>query len=207
MSPSQTLRRVRPLATLVAAVALGAAVGIVAPLSLMAQAPAPKVEILPADYVVGPEDVIGVLVWREPDLSMDVTVRPDGHITLPLVNDVLVNGRTPGQVRDDLTQLFRAFVKEPSVTIIVREVKSRTVSITGQVVRPGTYPLLAPMRALELIARAGGLKPQADEKHLSVLRTDKGARLALPINYAEVSRGVRVWQDVVLRPGDTLVVP
>ncbi len=80
-------------------------------------------------------------------------------------------------------------------------------TITGQVPNPGTYPLLGPMRALDLIAKAGGLLPVADGKHLSILRTDRGARVSLPFDYVEVSRGRRVWQDVLLRPGDTVVVP
>ena len=167
----------------------------------------PKAAEAPADYVIGPADVLGVLVWREEGLSLDVVVRPDGCISLPLVNDVAVAGQTPEELRERLTQLFRAFVKEPIVSIVVREIHSRTVSITGRIAKPGTYPLVTPMRALDLIARAGGLMPLADSRHIYVLRTERGTRVSLLLNYAEVSRGVRVWQDVPLRPGDTLVVP
>ena len=162
---------------------------------------------LPADFSIGAEDVLSVLVWREKDLSLDVAVRPDGYITLPLVNDVLAAGRTPAQLRDHLQQILRAHIKEPNVTVVVREIKSRKVFITGKIVRPGAYPLLSPMRVMDLIAVAGGLTPAADGAHLSVLRNDKGARISLPIDYTQLVRGQRVWQDVLLRPGDTIVVP
>lgn len=162
---------------------------------------------LPADFTIGAEDMLSVLVWREKDLSLDVAVRPDGYITLPLVNDVLAAGKTPSQLRDHLQQLLRAYIKEPNVTVVVREIKSRKVFITGKVVRPGVYPLLSPLRAMDLIAVAGGLMPMADGAHVSVLRNDKGARISLPIDYTQLLRGQRVWQDVLLRPGDTIVVP
>ncbi len=136
-----------------------------------------------------------------------MTVRPDGYITLPLLNDVVAAGKTPAELREHLQQLLRVYVKEPIVTVIVREINSRKVSITGKVLKPGAYPILAPMRALDLIAKAGGLLPSADARHLSVLRTDRGARVSLPIDYQDLSRGLRVWQDVLLRPGDTLIVP
>lgn len=160
-----------------------------------------------SEYAIGPEDVLGILVWREAELSLDLVVRPDGNITLPLVNDVVAAGKTPTELRDHLAQLLKTYVKDPNVTVIVRQINSRKVSITGQVPNPGSYPLLGPMRALDLIAKAGGLLPVADGKHLSILRTDRGARVSLPFDYVEVSRGRRVWQDVLLRPGDTVVVP
>ena len=159
------------------------------------------------EFAIGPEDVIGVLVWGEADLTRDLIVRPDGFITMPLLNDVVAAGRTPAQLKAQLAELLRAYVKEPNVTVIVREINSRKVSITGRVIKPGSYPILAPMRALDLIAKAGGLAPLADARHITVLRTDRGARISLPFDYTEVSRGIRVWQDIVLRPGDTLIVP
>jgi polysaccharide export outer membrane protein len=162
---------------------------------------------LPADFSIGAEDMLSVLVWREKDLSLDVAVRPDGYITLPLVNDVLAAGKTPSELRDHLQQMLRAHIKEPNVTVVVREIKSRKVFITGKIVRPGAYPLLSPMRVMDLIAVAGGLMPSADGAHVSVLRNDKGARISLPIDYTQLLRGQRVWQDVLLRPGDTIVVP
>lgn len=162
---------------------------------------------LPADFAIGAEDVLSILVWREKDLSLDVTVRPDGYVTLPLVNDVLAAGKTPAQLKDHLQTQLRSFIREPNVTVIVREIKSRKVFITGKIVRPGAYPLLSPMRAMDLIAVAGGLAPMADGTHVSVLRNDKGARVSLPIDYTQLLRGQRVWQDVLLRPGDTIVVP
>ena len=169
--------------------------------------PARRVENRVPEYAIGAEDVLGILVWREPELSLDVIVRPDGYVTLPLLNDVLASGKRPGELKEHLQQLLRVYVKDPNVTVIVREIKSRTVSITGRIVKPGSYPILGPMRALDLVARAGGLAPTADARHLSVLRTERGERISLPLDYTEVTRGLRVWQDVLLRPGDTIVVP
>lgn len=165
------------------------------------------VEANTSEYAIGAEDVLGIMVWRETELSLDVIVRPDGYITMPLLNDVLAAGKRPSELKEHLQQLLRVYVKDPNVTVIVRQINSRKVSITGRVMKPGSYPLLGPMRALDLVAKAGGLAPTADPKHLSVLRTDRGERISLPLDYTEVTRGLRVWQDVVLRPGDTVVVP
>lgn len=206
------------LARLSAPVLAAGLIAVVASSAATAQEPGPPPPVqqsaeapgdgpLPADFAIGAEDVLSVLVWREKDLSLDVTVRPDGYITLPLVNDVLAAGKTPTQLRDHLQQQLRSFIREPNVTVVVREIRSRKVFITGKIVKPGAYPLLSPMRAMDLIAVAGGLAPMADGAHVSVLRSDKGARVSLPIDYTQLLRGLRVWQDVLLRPGDTIVVP
>jgi polysaccharide export outer membrane protein len=163
--------------------------------------------VLPADYVIGPDDVLSILVWREKDLSMDVVVRPDGHLTLPLVSDVEAAGLTPEKLRDKLSDRLKEFIRDPNVTVIVRQVNSRKVFITGRVVKPGAYPLLTPLRVVDLIALAGGLQATADARHIVVLRTEREGRIALPIDFEKVSRGLLLWQDVALRPGDAIVVP
>ncbi len=176
-----------------------------APAAATAKSNVPSV--LPADYVIGADDLLGILVWREKDLSMDVPVRPDGHITLPLLSDVEAAGLTPEQLRDRLADRFKAFVRDPNVTVIVRQVNSRKVFITGRILKPGAYPLLTPLRVVDLIALAGGLQPTADARHIVVLRTENEVRVALPIDFEKVSKGLLLWQDVALRPGDAVVVP
>lgn len=171
-----------------------------------AKAPEPPV-VLPADYAIGPDDTLSILVWREKDLSMDVVVRPDGHVTLPLVSDVEAAGLTPERLRDRLQEKLKTFIKDPNVTVIVRQVNSRKVFITGKVVKPGAYPLLTPLRVVDLIALAGGLVPMADARHIVVLRTQPEGRVALPIDFEKVSKGLLLWQDVALKPGDAIVVP
>jgi polysaccharide biosynthesis/export protein len=159
------------------------------------------------EFAIGADDVIGILVWGEKEFTGDLIVRPDGFITVPLLNDVSAAGKTPSQLKSELEELLKAYIKTPNVTVTVKQINSRKVSITGKVFKAGAYPLLTPMRALDLIALAGGLTPAADARHLSLLRTERGARVYLPIDYADLSRGIRVWQDIVLRPGDVLIVP
>jgi polysaccharide export outer membrane protein len=173
-------------------------------------AAAPQKDVADAvreEFAIGADDVIGLLVWGEKEFTGDLIVRPDGFITVPLLNDVEAAGKTPAQLKATLEELLKAYIKTPNVTVTVKQINSRKVSITGKVFKAGSYPLLTPMRALDLIALAGGLTPAADARHLSLLRTERGTRVYLPIDYTDLSRGIRVWQDIVLRPGDVLIVP
>ena len=170
---------------------------------------APAVPAVPAvdEYVIGPDDVLSISFWREKDLSADVTVRPDGKVTVPLLNDVVASGRTPEQLRDAIQQAARAFLEDPTPTVVVKEIKSRRVFITGQVEKPGPYPLNDRLTVLQLIAVAGGLKEFADGKSITVMRSVNGRVVALPFNYRDVIRRKHLDQNVELRPGDTVVVP
>jgi polysaccharide export outer membrane protein len=162
----------------------------------------------PPGYVIGPEDVLSVLYWREKDLSVDeVVVRPDGMISLPLLNDVKAAGLTPEQLRATIQEAARTYLEDPNVTVVVRTIHSRKVFITGQVAKPGPYPLTAPTTVLQLIAMAGGLSEFADGKHISIMRTEGGRTLSLKFNYNDVSRGKQIQQNIELKPGDTVVVP
>jgi len=161
----------------------------------------------PVDYVIGVEDVVGVVFWREPDLSADVVVRPDGKISLPLLNEVVALGRTPEQLRGDLVAAAKQFVTDPNVTVVIRQINSRKVFITGNVERPGPYPLTSTTTVLQLIAAAGGLREFAKAKDIRIVRLDKGESTALTFNYEEVAAGRNLRQNVVLRPGDTVLVP
>jgi polysaccharide export outer membrane protein len=161
----------------------------------------------PADYVIGPDDVLTVVFWREKDMSTDVAVRPDGMISLPLLNDVKAAGLTPEQLRDELTKAAEKFVEAPSVTVVVKTINSRKVFITGQVAKPGPYPLTGPTTVLQLIATAGGVHEFADTKNIAILRTENGRQVALRFNYNDVSKRKNLKQNIELKPGDTIIVP
>ncbi len=163
--------------------------------------------VLPADYVIGPEDILTIVFWREKDLSSDVVVRPDGRISLPVIQDIAAAGLTPEQLRANLTTQAERYVEDPNVTVVVKEIKSRKVFITGQVARPGPYLLTAPVNVVQLIALAGGLLEYADAKNIVVMRTENGAPTSFRFNYKEVAERKNLKQNISLKPGDTVLVP
>jgi polysaccharide export outer membrane protein len=161
----------------------------------------------PPGYVIGAEDVLAVVFWREKDLSSDVAVRPDGKITLPLINDIDAAGLTPEQLRDRVNKMAVQFVEDPNVTVVVKAINSRKVYITGQVPKPGAYPLGGPTTVLQLIAMAGGVAEYAESENISIMRTENGRPQAIPFNYKDVAKRKNLSQNIELRPGDTVVVP
>jgi len=170
---------------------------------------AARAAVTPApNYVIGPDDVLSVVFWRDKDLSGDVVVRPDGKISLPLMNDVQAGGLTPNQLRDAVAAMARQYVEDPNVTVVVKEIKSRKVFITGMVEKPGPYPLNGPTSVVQLISLAGGLKEFTDGKKILIMRTDKsGRQTAHLFNYQKVVGGKNLEQNIELQPGDTVVVP
>jgi polysaccharide export outer membrane protein len=169
--------------------------------------PAPTGVEVPPDYIIGAEDVLTIVFWREKDLSGDAPVRPDGRISLPLLNDVEAAGLTPDQLRVRLTELADKFISDPTVTVMVKQINSRRVYITGEVAKPGPYPLGGPTTVLQLITTAGGVREYADEKNISIIRTENGKQSRLRFNYDEVKNGKNLQQNVLLRPGDQIIVP
>jgi len=168
----------------------------------------PAVVDAPVDYVIGPDDVLSVVVWREKDLSGDVVVRPDGRITLPLVGDLEARGLTPEALRQRVNQAMTKYVAEPSVTVIVKQINSRKAFITGQVAKPGAYPLSKPTTVLQLISMAGGLLEFAKGKEIVIARANAdGTQSAVPFNYKDVLKGKNLKQNILLKPGDTVLVP
>jgi polysaccharide export outer membrane protein len=161
----------------------------------------------PAGYLIGPDDALSIVYWREKELSADVIVRPDGMISLPLLNDVRAEGLTPEQLRANLTTAASKFVEEPTVTVVVKAINSRKVFVTGSVAKAGPYPLNGQTTVLQLLATAGGLTEYANKKKIMILRTEGGKSVALPFNYEEVMAGKRLQQNIELKPGDTVVVP
>jgi polysaccharide export outer membrane protein len=157
--------------------------------------------------VIGPDDVLTVIVWREKDLSTDVVVRPDGKVSLPLLNDVQAAGHTPEQLRATVTESVRRFVTDPAVTVVVKQINSRKVFITGQIAKPGPYPLTGPTTVLQLVAIAGGVAEYADSENIVVMRTEDGQPQSFRFNYKDVIRRRNLKQNIELKPGDTVVVP
>jgi len=168
----------------------------------------------PADYVIGTDDVLIVMFRREKDMSAEVVVRPDGKITLPLLNDVQATGLTPDQLREKITEQAGRLVEEPSVTVMVKQINSRKVFITGQVARPGAYPFGTRMTVLQLIAMAGGLGEFAKGKDVLILREAPATAgrpgsqpTTIRFNYDEVQKGKNLASNIELKPGDTVIVP
>jgi polysaccharide export outer membrane protein len=161
----------------------------------------------PPDYVIGPEDVLAIVFWREKDMSNEVAVRPDGMISLPLINDVKAAGLTPDQLREQLTKEAEKYIEVPSVTVVVKAINSRKVFITGMVAKQGPYALTAPTTVLQMISIAGGLHEFADAKNIRILRTENGKQVTYKFNYKDVSKGKKLEQNILLKPGDTIIVP
>lgn len=159
------------------------------------------------DYRLGPTDVLSVVFWGEKELSSEVTIRPDGKITLPLINDVEAAGLTTEQLRRRLTELGKRFVGDPVVTVVVKQVNNNRAFVTGQVIRPGPYVLSGPTTVLQVIAMAGGFTEFADRKHVLITRIESGRQLAFEFNYDEVVKKRDLSQNLILKPGDTIVVP
>jgi polysaccharide biosynthesis/export protein len=156
-------------------------------------------------YTIGEEDVLDIDVWREKELSVQVVVRPDGKITVPLVSEIYVLGLTPLQLRDTLTDKLQPFVTAPQVTVSVRQINSRKVYVIGQVVHEGVFPCNSNSTTVsEILVEAGGLREFANRKHMYVLRNVKSTKLKIPFHYDAVMQGK--GQDIVLRPGDKIVV-
>jgi len=159
------------------------------------------------NYVIGPEDVLYIQVWREEALTSTVPVRSDGLISLPLINEVQASGLTPLQLRESLTEKFKNFVENPTVTVMVMEANSFKVFVTGQVRNPGVYRLRTETTLLQIISLAGNFTNEANPKKIVIIRREHGKDKRLVVNYNEIIDGVNLESNFVLRPGDTVVVP
>jgi polysaccharide biosynthesis/export protein len=160
-----------------------------------------------ADYKIGPQDVLRIDVWKEPDISRVIPVRPDGKISVPLLNDVQASGLTAMELAASLRESLSKYLTNPQVTVTVNEINSRRVYITGEVLHPGTFPLLPNMTVLQALSGAGGFTQFAKPKNIYVLRTEVGKQVKHPFNYKEVVKGNLADQNIFLLPGDVIVVP
>jgi polysaccharide biosynthesis/export protein len=179
----------------------------VPPAAAAAAAPRPSDPVVPAGYVIGTDDVLSIVYWKDKDMSADAKVRPDGRIALPLINEVQAAGLTPEQLHRRITEESKKYMEDANITVVVREINSRRVFITGEVNKPGPYPLTSATSVLQLISLAGGLRDYANSKKIVIMRTENGRSISLPFNYKDVASGRKLEQNIELKPGDTVVVP
>lgn len=171
--------------------------------------PATKTEAAPgqSDYKIGPQDVVRIDVWKEPDISRTIPVRPDGKISLPLLNDVQAAGLTAMELAASVRKGLVKYMTSPQVTVTVMEINSRRIYVTGEVTRPGVQALLPGLTVLQALTSAGGFTQFAKTKSIYVLRTEDGKQVKHPFRYKDVVNGKKPDDNILLQPGDTIVVP
>jgi polysaccharide export outer membrane protein len=169
-------------------------------------APNSAVGTASSSYVIGPSDVLTVTVWKEPTLSGSILVRPDGMITLPLIGDVQASGLTPLQLADQIAAKLKKYVQAPNVSVVVGAIHSKVVYLLGEVGKRGPVEMTSGMTLLDAIASAGGLTEYANTKKIYILRDEAGKHERIPVHYKEALKG-NSELNLVLEPGDTIVVP
>ena len=160
-----------------------------------------------AEYKIGPQDVVRIDVWKEPEISRTIPVRPDGKISLPLLNDVQASGLTAMELAGAIREGLSKYLTSPQVTVTVTEINSRRVYVTGEVNRAGSMPLLPNMTVLQALSGAGGFTQFAKLKGIYVLRNENGKQVKYPFDYKQVVKGNNSEQNIPLLPGDVIVVP
>ena len=161
-----------------------------------------------ATYLIGSSDVLAITVWKEPEISRSIPVRPDGRISLPLVGEIQAAGRTPIQLEQDIATRLQTYISKPDVTVIVEQINSEKFNILGRVIKPGSYPLSATTTVLDAIATAGGFQDFAKQSGIYILRPNaQGGQSKLAFNYKQVIKGNHTEQNVRLEPHDTIIVP
>ena len=161
---------------------------------------------LPTDYVIGVQDVLSIVFWREKDMSAEVVVRPDGKISLPMLNDVAAAGLTPEALADVVAKAGSKLVRDAGATVIVKEIRSRKIYIIGEVTRPGTLQLTSEMTVLQALGEAGGFLEGADKGDVIIVRNEAGQERRFKFNYNDVVKGKNPSQNIRLVPGDTIIV-
>lgn len=174
--------------------------------SAPAQAISSVVDVDPA-YKIGPQDVLRVDVWKEPEISRTLPVRPDGKVSLPLLNDVQAAGLTPVQLASKIADGLKKYITNPQVTVGVTEINSRRIFVTGEVTKPGAFSLLPNMTVLQALSSSGGFTQFARLKNIYILRTEDGKQVKHPFNYKEAVSGKHPEQNIILEGGDVIVVP
>jgi polysaccharide export outer membrane protein len=170
--------------------------------------PAPEAKSASGEeYRIGPQDLVRIDVWKEPDISRTIPVRPDGKISLPLMNDVQAAGLTAMELAGSIREGLSKYITSPQVTVTVTEINSRRVYVTGEVMRPGAQPLLPNMTALQALTSAGGFTQFARTKSIYILRNEDGKQVKHPFNYKAVLDGKHPEDNIQLQPGDVIVVP
>jgi len=157
----------------------------------------------PKTFVIGPEDILAVKVWRENDLTGAVQVRPDGKITLPLVGEVVAAGQTPEQLKSTIIEKLSDYINKPEVMVSVQSVQSRRYYITGEINRPGAFQLVVPTTVLQALTNAGGFREFANKKKIKILRHGQ----LIKFNYSEVIKAKNLQQNIFVENGDYIIVP
>lgn len=166
-----------------------------------------KASAVDGDYVIAAGDTLQLFVWKEPELTREVTVRVDGKITLPLLGGVEAAGRTPEALGAELGELFRRFLEAPHVAVGVSQANGSRFYVVGQVQKPGVFPLLGRRSLVQALAEAGGFKDFAKADRILIIREGQRPPLVLTVNYKRLEAGGDLSQNVALRPGDTILVP
>lgn len=157
------------------------------------------------EYKIGPQDVLQIDVWKEPEFTRTIPVRPDGKVSLPLLNDVQAAGLTAMQLAGNIREGLTKYLNNPQVTVTVSQINSRRVFVTGEVAKAGALPLLPGMTALQALSSSGGFTQFAREKGIYILRNENGKQVKVPYSYKDVLKGKK--EDIPLQPGDVVVVP
>lgn len=191
-----------------ACLAVGVVIGMGSPVLAQSQPAAPRAEPR-LEYRIGPGDVLQVFVWKEPELSKDVSVRMDGKISVPLLGDVEAAGRTPQQLGAELATALGRFLSSPQVTLGVSQANSTRFYVLGKVAKAGEFPLTGRVTVLQALALAGGLLEYAKSDQIVVIRQDaaQGGQNFIPFNYKRIEEAKDLGQNIVLRPGDTIIIP
>ena len=176
------------------------------PATAVAQPSGQTVPVAGPSYVIGADDVLLVSVWKEPDLTTTLPVRPDGNISLPLLNDVVAAGLSPTQLAASITEKLKRFVADPRVTVVITQINSQKIYVTGEVQHTGAIQLLPNMTVLQALADAG-FTQFANTKGIYVLRAENGKQQKIPVNYKRLVKGQAMEQNIFLKPGDTIIVP
>jgi polysaccharide export outer membrane protein len=159
------------------------------------------------EYIIGPEDVLKIDVWKEPQLSLSVPVRTDGKISMPLINDIYVVGLTPLQLKEQLAGKFSQYIENPTVSVIVEQINSLKIFISGNVTKPGVYDAKREINILQAISMAGGFTEWAKKNKIKVFRKHGGEERVIKINYNKIISGKNPEMNIPLQPGDSIVVP
>ena len=203
-------KRQRFIGAVMAALTLVTLWGCVPPASQLSDAQAAAVTVATPDqdkYLLGPEDAIEISVWKEPDLTKQLVVRPDGKITYPLIGEIQASGRTVKQLQEEISKRLEKYVTDAHVTIILLKAQNYKIYVTGKVNKPGDFLTGQPVNVMQAISMAGGLTPFASPGSIMVLRTVSGKEEVYPFNYKDVARGLMLEQNRMLLPGDVVVVP
>ena len=168
---------------------------------------ASAVEAAGGGYLIQPGDILAVVVWKEEDLKQEVLVRPDGGISFPLAGDIDAAGHTVQEVKATIVDRIKEFIPDPVVTVLVQKTEGNAIYVLGKVTRPGAFVMQRPLDVTQALAMAGGLATFADENSISILRRSGGSQSALPFRYGDVQKGKSLEQNIMLQPGDVVVVP